>query len=74
MDGYLSAGEAAKKLAAMPPDEPVFIIRGQDRLAKPTVLHWANLAILADVKSEKIFGALQSATAMGKWPVKKLPD
>ena len=54
--------------------EPVFILRGQDRLAVPTVFHWAHLAEKSEVNLRKVAGAWKVAEAMASWPKRKLPD
>lgn len=55
-------------------DEPVFILRGQDKLALRTMVEWLVLAEDAAVDEDKIRGAALSAAAMILWPIKKLPD
>jgi ribosomal protein L22 len=54
--------------------EPVFILRGQDRLAVPTVFYWAQLAEKSGVDIKKVSGAWRHAEAMAAWPKRKLPD
>ena len=54
--------------------EPVFILRGRDRLAPGAVLHWANLAEKNGVSEEKVCGAIKVSNDMGNWPQNRLPD
>lgn len=56
------------------PQEPVFVLRGQDRLAVPTVFFWAQLAEKSEVDMKKVSGAWRHAEAMAAWPKRKLPD
>lgn len=54
--------------------EPVFILRGSDKLAVMTVVDWIGRAKREGVSEEKIEAAWQQAAAMIKWPFKKRPD
>ena len=66
--------DALLKVATIPSDEPVFILRAQDTEAADTVRAWAALH-LADGGSEAVAeSALQQAEAMDKWPIKKRPS
>jgi hypothetical protein len=58
----------------IPNDEPVFLIRGQDKLGPDTVLYWAegNEAIGGD--PELTLLARRHAGLMNRWPVKKRAD
>jgi len=58
----------------IPADEPVFLIRGQDRVAASTVLVWAmlNEAAGGDPRATKL--ARRQAQRMAAWPHKKLAD
>lgn len=62
----------------IPPDEPVFLIRGQDVLGPATVDQWAALAQLAGASSEIVAKARAHAEAMRKYQRRtgrrKLPD
>ena len=55
-------------------DEPVFLIRGQDRVAGDAVRAWANLNDEAggDPKLSRL--AREHAKLMDAWPKKKLAD
>jgi len=63
-----------QSIARIPDDEPIFILRGQDKLAAAVVRFWADRAEQAGVRSGKVMGARDCADAMDAWPVKKLPD
>lgn len=54
--------------------EPVFLLRGQDKLADKRVRDWAAEATLEGVSWEKIDRAWKIAAEMRIWPTKKLPD
>lgn len=54
--------------------EPIFILRGQDRLAVPTVFFWAQIAEKHGVLFRKVTGAWAHAEAMAGWPKRKMPD
>lgn len=56
------------------PMEPVFTLRGQDRLAVPTVFFWAQIAEKHGVDLKKVAGAWAHAEAMAAWPKRKMPD
>jgi len=54
--------------------EPVFVLRGQDRLAVPTIFFWAQLAEKHGVSLKKVSGAWHCAEQMASWPNRKTPD
>jgi hypothetical protein len=57
------------------PDEPVFILRGQDFHASYAVRCWAEAAaVLLGFDHPKVAEALQCARAMEQWPNRKMPD
>lgn len=58
----------------IPPDEPVFILRAQDKVAARTVRAWAEYNI--DVGGDPYLSnmARVHADLMDAWPVKKLAD
>ena len=62
-----------KTLAKVADDEPIFVLRAQDRLAADTVAHWAWLA-KGVVSREKYDEAMRCAEAMRTWKDRKLPD
>ncbi len=51
----------------IPEDEPVFLIRGQDKVGPAAVLDWARWAELAGAKPEIIESAKEQAVAMVHW-------
>lgn len=55
-------------------DEPVFILRAQDKLAAGLVRQWAEQAQAAGCNSAKVAEALECAAAMTTWPTRKYPD
>lgn len=57
----------------IPADEPVFLLRGQDKLAADTVRFWAFAAERKRLDPEMIHIAIAHATVMESWG-KKLPD
>jgi len=58
----------------IPADEPVFLLRGQDKHAAATVRAWANAAAGAGGDPQMILLALEHADLMDAWPAKKRPD
>ena len=58
----------------IPKDEPVFLLRAQDKLAADTVRHWAYLN--NDAGGDMVLSdeARKHADKMDAWPVKKLAD
>jgi hypothetical protein len=58
----------------IPYQEPVFLIRGQDKVGALTVKIWCILAWLVGAKWNIVSMAWRHANAMAKWPKKKLPD
>lgn len=60
-------------------DEPVFLLRAQDELAKGTVERWIELAKLGEVNADKIRRAKEHLLAIMKWQLAnpervKVPD
>ncbi len=55
-------------------NEPVFILRGQDRLSASLVELWANLALEHGCDGAKVADAQNLAAAMRRWPTRKFPD
>lgn len=71
--------EAAAYLAQFAdPSEPVFVLRGQDRLAFATILDWAHRAENEGVNEDKVCSALKIAVEeFWEWRANhtmKLPD
>lgn len=58
----------------IPSDEPVFLIRGQDKVGHMAVNIWAWLAKLAGAKDEIVEKARVQAILMENWKKKKVPD
>ncbi len=56
---------------AIPRDEPVFLIRGQDPCAGDTVRAWAAAAEARGADPAMIQMARDHARAMDEWPKKK---
>lgn len=56
------------------PEEPVFILRGQDALAADLVDEWAKRAQAAGCGMAKVMEAMNLANQMRNWPVHKMPD
>ena len=56
------------------PDEPLFILRAQDRTAPGLVIQWANRARKLGASEAKVGEALLIAKAMEAWPNRKDPD
>lgn len=72
-EDYDAIQDTSGKLG-IPDDEPVFILRGQDKLAADTVRHWAILARDNGVSDDIIQMAREHAARMDAWPKKKTPD
>lgn len=58
----------------IPEDEPVFLLRAQDRVAPNAVLYWAEMAEKEGVDPEMIRLARKHAEKMVQWPKKKIAD
>jgi hypothetical protein len=58
----------------IPIDEPVFLLRAQDRAAANTVRAWAALVEALGGPPEVVANARRQADLMDAWPVKKVPD
>lgn len=56
------------------PDEPFFVLRGQDKLAAELVELWAIRAKLAGTPIDKVNEAFAVAEEMQNWPGQKAPD
>lgn len=57
------------------PDEPVFVLRAQDRLASAVVGYWADRAAEhLGHDHPKVIEALELQEKMSAWPTRKLPD
>jgi len=58
----------------IPKDEPVFLIRGQDKVAGEAVRAWADLNERNGGSGELSKLAREQATRMDAWPKKKPAD
>lgn len=58
----------------IPDDEPVFLIRAQDKVSGEVVRFWANLAEAAGASEVIVKSAREHAAKMDEWPVKKVAD
>lgn len=58
----------------IPDDEPVFLLRAQDKLAWPLVHRYATLLQAAGGAPEMVKAANRHAIKMRRWLPKKLPD
>ncbi len=58
----------------IPPDEPVFLIRGQDKVAGDSVRAWADLNERSGGDPELSRLAREQASRMDAWPKKKPAD
>lgn len=58
--------------------EPVFILRGQDAIAPAIIEKWisfyASLSVTCDTTRNKVESAWACASAMRRWPTRKIPD
>lgn len=61
-------------LANADDDEPVFILRAQDKLAPALVRAWAALAAEHGCDIVKCQMAVETAEDMEDWPTRKFPD
>lgn len=55
-------------------DEPIFVIRAQDKYSSILVRLWIGLARLGDCSPYKIWEAETCAQTMDAWKAKKHPD
>lgn len=55
-------------------DEPIFVLRAQDKLAANVVRFWCDRAQAAGVNKEKVAEARAIADLMEAWPNRKKPD
>lgn len=82
MEKHLEVSVQTSCLNKAHPNEPLFVLRGQDRTAAEVVRYWVYLASggvphlfqLPKDLSEKHTGALKVAREMENWPDRKHPD
>ena len=56
-------------------DEPVFVLRAQDKLAPDLVREWAHQAgLFLGAQHPKVIESLKLADLMEQWPTRKYPD
>jgi len=60
--------------AKLDPDEPYFVLRGQDAEAAELVELWALRAKAAGCGGDKVNEAMDVADEMRRWPKRKVPD
>ena len=68
----LKRGEGCLAKAAI--DEPIFVLRGQDKLAPALVRAWAALAREHGCSPDKTNEAVMLACSMEAWRTRKFPD
>ena len=61
-------------LAKVKPDEPIFVLRAQDKFSSTLVRLWVSLAFMHGLSHEKVREALATADAMDMWSPRKFPD
>jgi hypothetical protein len=66
--------DTCKTLKKVDKDEPIFVLRGQDKLAPALVEAWAALAEEHGVDSDRIREATSCANQMRFWQPRKFPD
>lgn len=66
--------EVMAMLAKIPNNEPLFLMRGQDRLAPNLVDYWGGAAAARGAPAAKVAEARACAVAMRAWPKRKWPD
>lgn len=58
----------------IPDDEPVFLIRAQDKVSGDAVRAWVELAEKSGASSDILYLAQEHAKKMDEWNRKKIPD
>lgn len=75
----MKAIEEVARLAAkiadgsMSPDEPLFMLRGQDAIAPLAVREWVKTAATHGTPDAKLTEAMQLADKMDKWRPRQIP-
>ncbi len=64
---YQTALDLLRIHLGIPPDEPLFLLRGQDKA-------WITAAKQHGADQQTLDSALEVARALENWPVKKIPD
>ncbi len=57
----------------LPDNEPLFVLRAQDRFAAGLVRRWVQICAEAGTPDSKLTEAMRLADAMDRWPVKQTP-
>lgn len=73
-DAMEVSGIRGEQLTDIPPDEPVFLLRGQDKVAWLAVELYAKMLVLAGGDPVICMQALEHAQRMRLWPAKKVPN
>jgi hypothetical protein len=55
-------------------DEPIFVLRAQDKLAPAVVQYWIDLARSQGTPEPTLQEAERCMASMEAWPTKKVPD
>ena len=71
---HATKNEGLSAVEKADPDEPLFVLRGQDILAPEIVREWAHRLRVSGGDAAKVIDALNIADRMEEWQVKKLPD
>ncbi len=58
----------------IPEDEPVFLLRGQDKFAHQVVALYADLAERGGADTKLVDAAREQSQLMRDWPTKHVPD
>lgn len=58
----------------IPADEPVFLLRAQDKIAAQVVRYWAYLHEKNGGDSAHVAAVKEHAAKMDAWPIKKIAD
>ena len=61
-------------LAKVGEKEPIFTLRGQDKLAPAIIKLWVQRAVQNGLPKHRADEALAIAEAMENWPTRKFPD
>jgi hypothetical protein len=73
-EDYSPIQDPRQGIERIPDDEPVFLIRGQDKAGAGTVRVWAVLNDLLGGDPRASKKARDHADQMDRWPAKKLAD
>ncbi len=67
------------EIEGIPADEPVFVLRAQDRLSTPILIRYQNMATVGECSDEFIKGIDQAFSNFADWQIEnkdkvKTPD